>query len=34
MLWQAKTPTTAVGLYVVALLPEDAVASCADALAY
>jgi hypothetical protein len=34
LLWAAKGPTTALGLNVVALLPEDAVASCADALAY
>ena len=34
LLWGAKTPTTALGLAVVALLPEDQVASCADAIAY
>lgn len=34
MLWAAKSPTAAVSIRAVALLPGDAAVSCADALAY
>ena len=32
--WSAKSPTTRLSLMAVALLPEDAAASCANALSY